>query len=71
VSTILVAASEVLTWLSEHEWPAWVIGGLFLVVWVAGAIAEALEDWTQGPTDSTVVVCPRETITDQGGPHRG
>jgi len=33
VSAILVAASEVLTWLSEHDWLACVIGGLAVQRW--------------------------------------
>jgi hypothetical protein len=33
VSTILAAASEVLTWLSEDQWPACIIGGLAVQRW--------------------------------------
>jgi hypothetical protein len=33
VNTILAAASEVMTWLSEHKWPACVIGGLAVQRW--------------------------------------
>jgi len=60
VSTILVAASEVLTWLSEHEWPACVIGGL--------AVQRRGEPRLTRDVDVTVIVAlgSEERMVDRG-----